>query len=104
LVQVANEHVADLDGDAVLRAVRLEHLAGSLGALLDRLEVLEAELGLDGRDVSDGVDAVLDVDDVLVLEAADDVRDRVDLADVGQELIAEALALRGATDEAGDVD
>ena len=45
-----------------------------------------------------------DVHDVRVLEAAHDVRDRVDLADVREELVAEALALRRAGDEARDVD
>ncbi len=45
-----------------------------------------------------------DVHDVVVLEAAHDVRDRVDFADVREELVAEAFALRCAGDEAGDVD
>ena len=35
----------------------------------------------------------LDVNDVLVVEAADNVYDCVDLADMGQELIAQTLAL-----------
>ena len=51
-----------------------------------------------------GIDAAGDVHDVVVLEAAHHVRDRVDLADVREELVAEALALRGAGHEAGDVD
>src|SRR5258707_7383395 len=42
--------------------------------------------------------------DVAVLEAAQYMRDGVDLADMGEELVAEALALGGAADEAGDVD
>ena len=75
-----------------------------LEPLVDGLEVLEAELGVDGRDVGDGIDRVLDVDDVVVLEAAHDVGDGVGLADVGEELVAEALALGGAAHEAGDVD
>jgi hypothetical protein len=45
-----------------------------------------------------------DVDHVRVVEAADDVGDRRDLADVAEELVAEALAAVGAGDEAGDVD
>ena len=45
-----------------------------------------------------------DVHDVVVLEAAHDVRDRVGLADVGEELVAEALALRRARDQPRDVD
>ena len=45
-----------------------------------------------------------DMGDVAVLEAADHVGDRVAFADGGEELVAEPLALRGAADEAGDVD
>jgi hypothetical protein len=45
-------------------------------------------LGLDHLDVRDQVDLAGDVDHVLVVEAADDVDDRVGLADVGQELVA----------------
>ena len=39
-----------------------------------------------------------------VLEAAQDVDDGIDLADVGEELVAEALAFRGAAHQAGDID
>ena len=42
--------------------------------------------------------------DVVVLEAANHVGDRVDLADVREELVAEAFALGGAAHETGDVD
>ena len=69
-----------------------------------RRQVGQAELGLDDLDVGDRVDLAGDVDDVLVVEAAHDVDDRVGLADVGEELVAEAFALRRAGDEAGDVD
>ena len=67
-------------------------------------EVGQGEFGDDGLDVGDGVDAAVDVDDVGVVEAADDVDDGVGLADVGEELVAEAFAFAGASDEAGDVD
>ena len=52
----------------------------------------------------DRIDLAGDVHDVGVLEAAHDMRDRVGLADVREELVAEALALRRARDEARDVD
>ena len=39
----------------------------------------------------------------VVVVGADDVQQRVGLADVGQELVAEPLALVRARDEAGDV-
>ena len=42
--------------------------------------------------------------DVVVLEAADDLDDGVDFADVGEEFVAEPLPGAGALDEAGDVD
>ena len=45
-----------------------------------------------------------DVHDVVVLEAAHHVRDRVDFADMRQKLIAQALALRGAGHQARDID
>jgi hypothetical protein len=50
------------------------------------------------------VDAADYVDDLGVVEAADDVADGVGGADVAEELVAEAFALGGAFDEAGDVD
>jgi hypothetical protein len=45
------------------------------------------ELGVDGLDVRARIDAAAHVDDVGVLEAAHDVRDRVRLADVSEELV-----------------
>ena len=82
----------------------LRGLVGALHRALDGLEVGERELGIDDGDVGRGIHAAGDVHDVGVLEAAHDVRDRVHFADVREELVAEALALRGAGDEAGDVD
>lgn len=72
--------------------------------LLDGLEVGEDQLGVDRLDVVLGRDLAVDVDDVLVLEGADDLADRVRLANVREELVAQALALRSTPDDAGDVD
>ena len=44
------------------------------------------------------------MDHVRIVEAAHDVGDRGHFADVGEELVAEALALVGALHQAGDVD
>src|SRR5450631_84798 len=82
----------------------LERLLGPLDPLVDGLQVFETELGVDGGDVGHRINAPLDVDDVVVLEAADDVGDGVGLADVGQKLIAEAFTLGGPAHQAGDVD
>ena len=73
-------------------------------APLEAVEVREHQLGFDGFRIGDRVDAPLDVRYVAAFEAAQDVNDRIDLADIGEELVAEAFALTGAADEAGDVD
>ena len=51
-----------------------------------------------------GFDRAVDVDDVGIVEAAHHVDDGGGLADVAEELVAEALAGAGAAHEAGDVD
>ena len=44
------------------------------------------------------------MDDVAVVEAAEHVDDGVALADVAQELVAQAFTLAGAFDESGNID
>ncbi len=73
-------------------------------ALLERDHVGERELGVDHDAVAHRVGTAHHVLHVVVLEAANHVHDRVDLADVGEELVAEAFALGRALDQAGDVD
>ena len=72
--------------------------------VLDGLQVGEDQLSVDGVDVVGRIHLAVDVDDVVVLEGAHDLADRVRLADVGQELVAQAFAFGGALDDAGDVD
>ena len=71
---------------------------------LDGVEISERQLGVDHFDVVERLDAARDVHDVVVFEAAHDVRDRVRLANVRQELVAETFALGCTGDQAGDVD
>ena len=91
------------------RRLRLRLLADLVIVLLQLLHVRKDELRLDDLRIPDRIDrrglvaALLDVDDVVVLEAPDDVQDRVALADVREELVAEALALRRTLHEARDV-
>ena len=100
---------------ASARLIEVEHLlrllVAALGLFLERVdaplqavEIGQHQLGLDRLDVGDRIDAALDMRDVGVLEAAHHVGDGVDLADIGEELVAEPLALRGAAHQAGDVD
>ncbi|KGD42250.1 hypothetical protein DO70_6530 [Burkholderia pseudomallei] len=96
------EHRDELRRFLVVARFRRLRIAGE--RLLDGAEVGERELGVDDFDVVERAHLAGDVDDVLVLEAAHDVRDRIGFADVREELVAEALALARAGDEARDVD
>lgn len=72
-------------------------------AFLEDFEIGEDEFGLDGFDVARGVDAAVDVDDVLVFEESQDVDDGGDFADIREEFIAETFAFGRAADESRDV-
>ena len=65
-------------------------LLKTIKVLLDPLDVLETELGGDDVHVAAGVDVALDVDDLRVVEGADDLEDTVDGADMGEESISES--------------
>ena len=93
----------EIDLELVL-LVGLDHLLRLVDAAVEHLDVGEDQLEVDRLDVARRVDRAFDVDDVVVLKAAYDVHDGVDLADVREELVAEALAFRGALHEAGDID
>ena len=79
-------------------------LAGLRDPALKDLQVGEDKLEVDGLDIPDRVHGAVDMDDVLILKAADHVDNCVTLADIREELVSEALALAGALDEAGNVD
>ena len=72
--------------------------------LVNRLEVGENQLGFDCRHVAGGVDRTVDVNDVVVLKDANDFADGVGFTNSGEELIPEALALTGSSDNPGNVD
>ncbi len=71
---------------------------------LDRLEIGQRKFGVDRLDVVDRADRTGHVRNVVVLETAHDVGDRMGLTDVGEELVAEAFAFGCAGDESGDID
>ena len=96
---------------------QIEHFLGKLGvfagafglflqlvdALFQAVEIGQHQFGLDGLDVGDRIDLVLDMGNVVVLETAHHMHDGVHLADGGEELVAEPLAFGGAAHQAGDV-
>src|SRR5690606_13690043 len=92
-------------GEARLRVLvaALGNLLGALDVALDGFEVRERELGVDDLDVGERIHLARDVHDVVVHEATHDLHDGIGFTDVRKELVAEALALRGAGDEACDV-
>ncbi len=99
------QRLAEHAGRDLRLLVALRGLLGEGGdALLEAFEVGEHQLGLDRLGIGDRIDLVVDMLDVVVLEAAQHMDDRVDLADVAEELVAQPLALGGAAHEAGDVD
>ena len=87
----------------VFLSAGLGHLLGLVQPLLDGVEIGKHELRLDHLDVRLGIHLVRHVDHVRVFEAAHHVRDGVHLADVGQELVPQPLALGSALHQPGDV-
>ena len=85
----------------------LRHLGEALDLvepLLDDLEVRYDDLHLDRLHVAHGVYACVDMGHVGALEAPDHVGDGVDLPDLAEEPVAQALTLVRVLHEAGDVD
>jgi hypothetical protein len=92
-------------------AARLRGVLAELGflgqprhRLLQRLQVGEDQLGRDGLDVALGRDIAVDVTDVRVGEDPHHLADRIGFPDMGEELVAQAFALRRAADQPGDID
>src|SRR5205814_4152930 len=82
--------------------------AGDALGLVERgangLQVGQYQLSINRFDIANRIDGAFDVCNVVAFEAADDVQNRVDLADVREEFVAQTVAGAGAADDAGDVD
>lgn len=87
------ETLATLAGDLLL----------GLESLLHELNILESQLLADDVEITDGVDISLDVDNLGIVEAAHDLEDGIDGADVRQEGVAETSTGRRTARQAGDV-
>ena len=67
-------------------------------------EIGEHKLGVDDLDVAHRIDVAGDMMHVGVFEAANDLNDGVDFADMGEKFIAQPFPLARALDQTGDVD
>src|SRR5690625_1101353 len=86
--------------------VVVARFAAALGAFqraFGHFEVGEVQFGVDDFDVGYRIDAPGHVGNVFVIEAAHDVGDGVGFANVGQKLVAQPLAARGAGHQPGNV-
>ena len=94
------------DDDLGLRflVARLGLLLQGNPAPLQTIQIGQHQLGLDDIGIAAGIDTPLDVRDVGILKAAQHIGDGIDLADMRQELVSEALALRCAANQARDID
>ena len=103
---ISGRSAVHLLGRSHLRGARLVALGFLLETrqrFLQRAHVGQDELGLDGFHVALRVHLAGHVHDVGVAEEAHDLADGVGLADVCEELVAQAFALRCAGHETGDV-
>ena len=82
----------------------LSDFGDAVRPFLGRFQVGQAQFRIDRFDVADRVDGAVDVGDVRVFKAADDFSDGIGFTDVAEELVAQAFALGGTGDEAGDID
>src|SRR5258705_7994428 len=82
--------------------------AGGLARLVEpplhHRQIRKGELAGNDVVIAHRIDGTHDMHDIRILKRPNHVHDGVDFADVRQELIAEAFALRGAFDESGDID
>ncbi len=84
--------------------VALRLLVEVVDAFFEAVEVGKHQLGLDRVDVGDRIDLARDVGHIVVNEAAHHMRNRIDLAHMRRELVAEAFAAGGAANQASNVD
>ena len=80
-----------------------EQLARLIQALFHRLHVGENQFEVNRLDIARRIDRAVHMDDIIILKAAHNMHDGVALADMGEELVAQALAVAGALDQARDI-
>lgn len=100
-----------LDGGLLLlELLHLKALATSPGlldvvlvGLLDELDILDAQFLADDVQITGGVDVTLDVNNLSIVEATNDLEDGIDSTNVRQESVAETGTSRSTTSKTSDI-
>lgn len=100
-----------LDGSLLLlELLHLKSLATSPGlldivlvGLLSELNVLDAQLLADNVQITDRINVTLDVDNLSIVEATNDLEDGIDGTDVRQEGVTQTSTSRGTTGQTSNV-
>src|SRR3546814_19130097 len=95
-LRLAEHRCCDLCFLVALRGLFCE----SGNALFEAFEVGQQQFGLDRLGIGDGIDLVLDMLDVVILETAQDMDDRIAFADDAEEFVAAHFALHPPSPEA----
>jgi hypothetical protein len=74
-----------------------------LECLFNKLDILDPQLLADDVQITDGIDITLDVDDLSVIEASDDLEDGIHSTNVGKESISQTSTSRGTTGQTGNI-
>ena len=74
-----------------------------LQSLFNEFDILQAQLLADDIEISHRVNVTLNVNDLCIIEAPHDLKDRVDSADVRQECISQSGTRRGPAGQTGNV-
>ena len=74
-----------------------------LKGLLDELDILQSQFLADDVQITSGVDIALDVNDLGVIEASNDLEDGIDGANVRQESVSETSTSGRATGQTSNI-
>ena len=107
LLKHGKKFAKDFVAGDVFGLTTLGRTLGFADGAFDALEVGEGKFDVDDFDIAEGINAAADVEDFFAPgcfgEAADDLKDGIDFADVGEKLVAEAFTDAGTFDNAGDI-
>jgi hypothetical protein len=78
-------------------------LLKGIESLLNKLDILDAQLLADDVQITARVDITLNVNDLSIIEAANHLEDGIDSTDVGQERVTQTSTSRGTAGQTGNI-